>query len=368
MVSIENNGSSSLLIWQPCRVERKETGRIVADATRNKPLPLRGTNSAGAGTRLQMMTVELPGTNHLPWRLLVPVSRYEVFARGESLFRKPLGTWINKFPPLASLLRRSQIWVASDWFDESTPGNLIRVPPPQVANLTSNEAALVLKAERERLQMTEVTLPTLVRPAAPGVNPSTNVSPYPGRFPPQGSSSDTAALMSLLRTFQGEFGRWPTNFAETASYGRSSEHPISTTRFDDATFSETNGTLRVTYNDGRGRMSLSGGGGSSGFSRFLPPRPVRAGAQEPFFAATQQRQEESRTFTFILRNFHARHHRWPANIAEVKAFAMELANLQPEFPSSYDTETYSNAVFTIKSDGGLQMSYRNGTMTVGAPK
>jgi hypothetical protein len=52
----------------------------------------------------------------------------------------------------------------------------------------------------------------------------------------------------------------------------------------------------------------------------------------------------------------------------VKAFAMDLVNLQPEFPSSYDTETYSNAVFTIKSDGGLQMSYRNGTMTVGAPK
>ena len=86
------------------------------------------------------------------------------------------------------------------------------------------------------------------------------------------------------------------------------------------------------------------------------------------FPDAERRQDESRTFMFILRNFRARNKRWPANMAEVKGFATDLANLQPEFPESYNSQTYSNAVFTTKSDGGLQMSYRNGILTIGAPK
>jgi hypothetical protein len=417
MVTIENKGGASVLIWQPVRIERKETGRIVADATMNRPLPLRGTNSTGAGSRIRMVSVELPGTNHGPWRMLVPVSRYELLARGESLFHQPLGAWANKFSLLATLLRRSQTWVASDWFDDHTRDRFPRFPTPGIAtgaaggftgygpsrfpgsaNLTSNEIALVQKAELERLKTTEFTVPAPVPRLTPGLNPPTNMPWNPSQFPVQSSPSDARAFMSLLREFHKLANRWPTNFSEVSSFARFTGEPVPPASFDDATFSDTNGVLTVAYAHGAGKISLSGYSTSSGISRVLPPRPARATSDFPTFAETpsgfsrlqparplrapepptfatapsfadmDRRQDESRTFMFILRNFRAHYKRWPANIAEVKAFALDPANLQPEFSSSYETGMYSNAVFTTKSDGGLQINYRNGTMGISAPK
>lgn len=392
IVTIENKGGGSVLIWQPLRVERRETGRIVADATMNRPLPLRGTNSAGAGLRIRTVMVELPGTNHGPWRLLVPISRYDLFARGESLFHQPLGYWINRFSPLASLLRHSQTWIAGDWFDDSTHGRP-RFPTPGSANLTSNEIALVQKEELERMKLTEFMVPPPVPRLTPGLNPPTNMPWNPSDFRVQGSPSEVPVFMSLLRDFQSRSNRWPTNISEVATFANSTGRASPATRFDDAAFSETNGMLTVAYAHGGGKISFSGYGGSPGISRVLPPRPARATSDFPSFAEAplgispvlpsrpdratpgfpsfaepERRQDESRTFMFILRNFRARNHRWPASITEAKAFALDTVNLQPEFPSSYETGSYSNAVFTTKSDGSLQVSYRNGTMTVSAPK
>jgi hypothetical protein len=389
MVTIENKSSASILIWQPIRIERKETGRIVADATMNRPLPLRGTNSAGAGARIRMVSLELPGTNHGPWRLLVPVSRYELFARGESVFHRPLGSWVTKFSLLATLLRRSQTWVASDWFDDHTRDRFPRFPtpgiatgaaggftgygssrfsPPGSANLTSNEIALVQKAALERLKTTEITVPAPVPRLKPGLNPPTNMPWNPSQFPVQSSPSDARAFMSLLREFHKLANRWPTNFSEVNSFAGFIGEPVPPARFDDATFSDTNGVLTVAYAHGAGKISLSGYSTSSGISRVLPPRPERAMPGFLPFPEAERRQDESGAFMFILRNFRAHTKRWPANIAEVKAFALDPANLQPEFPGSYETGMYSNAVFTTKSDGGLQVSYPHGAMTIGAPK
>jgi len=244
----------------------------------------------------------------------------------------------------------------------------VRLAAPLLPNLTSNETALIFRAEEERGGLASRTLPAPVSRVMPGVNPRTNIFPYPNRIPIQSSSNDTQPLMSLLRSFRERFARWPTNIAEVAAFARVNELPVPTARFDDAIFSESSGRLTVTYDDGRGKLSLSGFAGSSGISRLQPQRPLRTGAEESVIGGARLGSEDSRTFIFILRNFRARNKRWPANIAEVKAFATDLANLQPEFPVSYDTESYSNAVFTTKSDGGLQMSYRNGTMKVGAPK
>jgi hypothetical protein len=343
ILSIENKGGSALLLWEPCRIERKETGRIVVGGSQNKALPLRGTNSA-KGFSAQTVIVQLTGTNHGPWRLLVPVSRYGLFARAETLFGQPVGTLVAKFRPLNSLLRSSRTWVASEWFDEPAPSTF------------GNSG--------------------FIRPPAPGDN--LLVQPGAGDFtrssaiPSQNSAEESRVFMNLLRDFYGQSQRWPTNIAEAAAFATNRSQPAPTSRFDDATFTPSpDGKLAITYNNGRGRMTLSGTSARSGPSPFWSATPSRYPGSEPPFGFPRGGlgpTEDSQTFSFILRNFRARYNRWPANLTELKAFASGKDNFQPEFPVSFETGRYSNAVFTTKPDGGLQINYQSGSMSFGAPK
>jgi len=71
---------------------------------------------------------------------------------------------------------------------------------------------------------------------------------------------------------------------------------------------------------------------------------------------------------FIIRNFYAQFKHWPTNMTQVKAFADEPRNFQPEFPDTFDNPVFDNAVFGINSDGGLKIYYQNGSMSLGKPK
>src|SRR5208337_4869496 len=57
------------------------------------------------------------GTNHGQWRVLVPVAPYGLFARVEQLYGLKSGTLRFKYRLVRSLLRGSEAWVASDWFE-----------------------------------------------------------------------------------------------------------------------------------------------------------------------------------------------------------------------------------------------------------
>ena len=94
---------------------------------------------------------------------------------------------------------------------------------------------------------------------------------------------------------------------------------------------------------------------------FTPPRPI-AGSPVPF-----KRDENVHTLMFILRNFYTRYKRWPANMTEVKIFADDTANFQPEFPETYEDPLFEKAAFTTNADG-LTISYQHGTMTISKPK
>jgi hypothetical protein len=122
-------------------------------------------------------------------------------------------------------------------------------------------------------------------------------------------------------------------------------------------------------------MALSGSGAPSRLLPTRPPGPASVPGPEAGFGLPRNRpgpSEDSQTFNFIIRNFRARYNRWPASIAELKDFASARDSYQPEFSTSFDTALYSHAVFTTKSDGGLQITYRSGSssgsMTLGAPK
>ena len=180
MLRVENKSGNALLLWEPCRIERKETGRIIVAGTQQRVMTLRGTNTAkgAAGT---LLLVELTGTNHGPLRVLVPVTRYGLLARLESLFHQPMGSFAMKSPRLKNLLRNSKTWIASEWFDgESTDG------------------------------------------------------PYP--FANRAIRIESQNLKNLLHAFYGRFQRWPTNVSEVASYAKAASQPVPASRFDDATF------------------------------------------------------------------------------------------------------------------------------------
>jgi hypothetical protein len=237
-LTVENRSASTLLLWQPCRIERKETGRIIVAGSSTRTLVLMGTNTT-AGPRQQFVMVQLSGTNRGPWRLLVPVGRYEWVARLEKLLGKRIGSLDSQLRVLDSLLQRSRAWVASEWFDEP-----------------SSE---------------------LDRPWGPTVPGLSNRPP-------------------------GAFSRAPV------------------------------------------------------------PAP-----RVPPGLAMQLHHDDTQTFFFIVRNFSLRYRRWPQNMAEVKKFAADPANLQPEFPAAFEREAYADAVFSTNSDGGLHIEYRNGRMTLGGP-
>src|ERR1041385_1526062 len=70
---------------------------------------------------MTMVSIQLTGSNRGPWRVLVPVTRYELPGRLDALFHQRLGTLGMKFGLLKRLLRNSRTWIASDWFEEGPP-------------------------------------------------------------------------------------------------------------------------------------------------------------------------------------------------------------------------------------------------------
>ena len=105
----------------------------------------------------------------------------------------------------------------------------------------------------------------------------------------------------------------------------------------------------------------------SGVPSAVPPLPASA-YPRPLPGSPVRPDDSIQTMMFILRNFQAHYKRWPANMAEVKAFANDTANFQPEFPETYDNPLFDNAVFTTSPDGGLRINYQNGSMNLAKPK
>ena len=113
----DNRGGGAIVIWEPGRIERKETGKVTVGGTRVQALAIAGTNVFKA-PHVQIIAVELTGTNYGPWRILLQVAPYDLIAHLETLFGKKVGTLMSNSRALESLLRHSSKWVASDWFDE----------------------------------------------------------------------------------------------------------------------------------------------------------------------------------------------------------------------------------------------------------
>ena len=100
-----NISSNAILIGSQYRVERKDTGEIVAATRKAKATVLPGKSRKNSMPQTVAYT-QLTGTNHGPWRLLVPVGHYRLIAGLESLFGKAPGTWIKNWAWLNSYLER----------------------------------------------------------------------------------------------------------------------------------------------------------------------------------------------------------------------------------------------------------------------
>ena len=71
MVRINNTSPSALMLGSPYRVERKETGEIVVGTSKLKAIVLAGVGKKSASPQT-VAPIQLTGTNHGPWRLLLP--------------------------------------------------------------------------------------------------------------------------------------------------------------------------------------------------------------------------------------------------------------------------------------------------------
>src|ERR1041385_4155129 len=101
---------------------------------------------------MTMVSIQLTGSNGSPWRVLVPVTRYELPGRLDALFHQRLGTLGMKFGLLKRLLRNSRTWIASDWFEEGPPSFGGFSPPPGGSRvyITNSFASSFAQAQMER--------------------------------------------------------------------------------------------------------------------------------------------------------------------------------------------------------------------------
>jgi hypothetical protein len=239
VLTIRNNGSGALLVWEPCRTERKETGRIVVGGIQTKVRPLSGASSS-SGPGMLIMPIELKGTNHGPWRVLLPVTRYELLARVEKLLGLRLGTFAITSPLFASLLGGSRTWVKSDWFDEPSHDILSPYTNPH-ARLPGPHGDF---ADRFR----------------------NNFRPD---FPDQRREVEESQMFFFIaRNFRARFNRWPTNFAETKSFAadRANLQPEFPAAFENPEVqnvlftTNADGGLTVSFKVGSSSRSMSIGG------------------------------------------------------------------------------------------------------------
>ena len=127
------------------------------------------------------------GTNRGPWRLLVPVARYELLARLEKLLGKGTGSLVMHIHPLEVLLRHSRAWVASEWFDQNSGAGLSRGPRPGYP---------------------------FPMPGSPGPTVQAPMFvPDPHR-----QLNDMRTVPFIVRNFHRRYGRWPKNLAEVKAF------------------------------------------------------------------------------------------------------------------------------------------------------
>jgi hypothetical protein len=178
----------------------------------------------------------------------------------------------------------------------------------------------------------------------------------------QMQQGEAPVFIGTLRSFYGQQGRWPTNFSEITDYAQSMRLWAPPKSYEKAVFT-TGDDGGLTVVSDKGRLSLSGGGPVLGRPR-LPanvPRPPYSPSMPNFGGsglAGPPVQEETRTLSFVVRNFRAELLRWPTNFAELSDYAKH--HLQPEIP-----ERYSDATFMTNTEGGLEITYKNGKMTIG---
>jgi len=67
--------------------------------------------------------------------------------------------------------------------------------------------------------------------------------------------------------------------------------------------------------------------------------------------------DDNRTFMFVVQNFRSEYKRGPTNLTELSDFAK--THKQPEIP-----ERFKEAQFEPEPNGGVKISYKNGTMTI----
>jgi hypothetical protein len=210
----DNQGGGAIVIWEPGRIERKETGRVTVGGTRVQALAVAGTNVSKA-PHVQIIAVELTGTNYGPWRVLLPVTRYDLIARLETLFGKRVGTLMSNSRALESLLRHSSKWVASDWFDEP----IGRAMGPWRRDIDLGHG---MASDFESHQ------------------------------------EDSQTFLFVIHHFHTRYRRWPTNFAEVKLFAATKAYlqPEIPARYNESWFenavftTNSNGGLSIKFQNG----------------------------------------------------------------------------------------------------------------------
>jgi hypothetical protein len=126
-VNVQNKSGGMLLMWDDLRIERKDTGEIIEARLLPSSWGIRSFCIGGTNSRACScgpLHPRVKGTNHGPWRVLLPTVRYQTFARLEWLLKKSpknsslFNGWLCRYRLVDTLLRYSRFWVASDWFDD----------------------------------------------------------------------------------------------------------------------------------------------------------------------------------------------------------------------------------------------------------